>query len=194
MKRNWEININNPVQNIFMDWNWLMRNYLFYTGSHGGFLNLFQMKNETSQIEPEKVRQPFISGLKIESLIIDSIYTIVAKMSIWNGPEHYWNVGHLSIDEKQQPHGHCVFNLPKEHLNDTGKHEFLNWSIKSISGKFNHGKLNGIANLITWQGQKIWATFKEGILHGPAFQYGVTAILDMPVGETSINKTERLSV
>ena len=74
MKRNWEININNPVQNMFMDWNWLLRNYGVYTGSYGGFLNLFRMKDETSQIEPEKVRQTFISTLKIGSPIIDSIY------------------------------------------------------------------------------------------------------------------------
>ena len=74
-------------------------------------------------------------------------------------------------------HGSAVLNLPTDHFNDTGRHEFLNWSLKSISGTFNHGIINGIACLITWQGQKIWATFKDGILHGPAFQYGVVPIL-----------------
>ena len=77
-----------------------------------------------------------------------------------------------------EPHGFCIFNLPIKYFNATGKHHFLNWSLKSITGNFVHGKIEGIGKLLTWQGQTIWATFKDGILHGPAYQYGIVPILD----------------
>ena len=149
-----------------------MTDYHIYTDNLAGFTNLFYMAPETSQIEPEKVRQTFISNL-----VVDSSNRPIVNMSIWNGPIHTWNADYLTIDENMKIHGSAVLNLPTDHFNDTGRHEFLNWSLKSISGTFNHGIINGIACLITWQGQKIWATFKDGILHGPAFQYGVVPIL-----------------
>ena len=77
-----------------------------------------------------------------------------------------------------EPHGFCIFYLPIKYFNATGKHHFLNWSLKSITGNFEHGKIEGIGKLLTWQGQTIWATFKDGILHGPAYQYGIVPILD----------------
>ena len=149
-----------------------MTDYQIYTDTYAGFTNLFYMAPETSQIEPEKVRQPFISNL-----VVDSAKRPTVNMSIWNGPIHTWNADYFTIDESMKLHGSAILNLPIDQFNDTGRHEFLNWSLKSISGTFNHGILNGIACMITWQGQKIWATFKDGILHGPAFQYGVVPIL-----------------
>ena len=149
-----------------------MTDYQIYTNMFAGFTNLFYMAPETSQIEPEKVRQTFISNL-----VVDSATRPTVNMSIWNGPIHAWNADYITIDENMNIHGPAVLNLPTDHFNDTGRHKFLNWSLKSISGTFNHGVINGIVCLITWQGQTIWATFKDGILHGPAFQYGVVPIL-----------------
>ena len=96
-----------------------------------------------------------------------------------------WNIEFLSIDENLQPHGPCKFFLigtwQERHEYESGKHNFLNWSIKEIYGQFNHGKLNGIAKLVTWQSQIIFATFKDGILHGPAIVHGTTPIIDQNV-------------
>jgi len=167
-----DIRIDSPVQHKFIDWVWYMTDYQIYTDTYAGFTNLFHMAPENSQIEPEKVRQTFISNL-----VVDSAKRPTVNMSIWNGPIHTWNADYITIDENMKLHGPAILNLPIDHFNDTGRHEFLNWSLKSISGTFNHGILNGIACLIAWQGQKIWATFKDGILHGPAFQYGVVPIL-----------------
>ena len=133
------MNIDSPVQYQFMDWGWYMGEYI-HTDYFAGFLNLFSMKSETSEIEPEKVRQTFITNLTIDG----SGKRTKANMSIWNGPIHPWNVDYLTIDENMKPHGYCVFNLPIEYFNSTGRHEFLNWSLKTISGKFIHGKLDGI--------------------------------------------------
>ena len=115
-----------------------MGQYL-YTDPSAGFINLFSTKPENSRIEPEKIRQDFITDLTI-----DGTKSPQAHMSIWNGPIHPWNADYLTIDENMKPHGECVFNLVFEHYNSTGRHEFLNWSLKTISGKFIHGKLDGI--------------------------------------------------
>jgi len=101
-------------------------------------------------------------------------------MSLWNGPIHNWLIECKEIDENMmfEPHGQCSFNLPIQHFNDTGRHDFLDWSLKSIIGRFFNGKIDGEAKLITWQGQIIWVTFKDGILHGPAYQTGLVLTLD----------------
>ena len=93
-----------------------MNDYQIYTDPFAGFTNLFYMAPETSQIEPEKVRQTFISNL-----VVDSAKRPTVNMSIWNGPIHTWNADYLTIDENMKIHGSAVLNLPTDHFNDTGK-------------------------------------------------------------------------
>ena len=115
---------------------------------------------------------------------------IQINMSIWNGPITTWDIEALTIDENLQPHGACnlfTSNFGLEHMNKTGKHDFLNWSIKTISGRFHHGLLNGIVGFITWQQQFVFATFKNGIMHGPTIVYGIVPILNPTVSYNSID-------
>ena len=109
-------------------------------------------------------------------------------MSIWNGPITSWYAEELTIDENLQPHGLCNFILPNfgvEHMNKTGNHDFLKWSITAISGRFHHGLLNGIVGLITWQRQFVFVTFKNGIIHGPSIAYGIVPIINPKVSHLS---------
>ena len=107
------------------------------------------------------------------------------ELSLWNGPIRSWNVDILSIDKNLNPHGLCRLTLPGNwkirHQYESGKHKFLDWSIKQILGKFIHGKLNGLVIMLTWQTQIIFTTFVDGVMHGPAFVYGTTQIFDPEV-------------
>ena len=126
------------VENQFTSWNDCMINRM---GTHKGvwnFLNLFDLKPEKSTVRPEIVKQPFISNLTINFDVTNKRGGILINMSIWNGPIRSWKPEHLTIDENMQPHGLCNFfitdNFGVHHMNKTGKHDFLNWSIKAISG------------------------------------------------------------
>ena len=138
---------------------------------------LSSLKPEESDVDHFKVKQKF--------LIIDSIYgqstgTLFAKISHWGGasiPWKFWG----SLDGKGLLHGSCTFELPQDFYNKTGTHEFLDWSISFFSGNFHHGKLNGVVTLKTWNGGNIFATFKDGEMHGPAFGFGRIPIFDLAV-------------
>ena len=126
------------VENQFTSWNDCMINRM---GIHKGvwnFLNLFDLKPEKSTVRPEIVKQQFISNLTINFDVTNKGGGILINMSIWNGPIRSWKPEHLTIDENLQPHGLCNFyitdNFGVHHMNKTGKHDFLNWSITAISG------------------------------------------------------------
>ena len=53
--------------------------------------------------------------------------------------------------------------------------------------RFHHGLLNGIVGFITWQQQFVFATFKNGIMHGPTIVYGIVPILNPTVSYSSID-------
>ena len=71
---------------------------------------------------------------------------------------------HIQIDSEQQQH------VPKE--------KTLGWGIISIAGKFSHGVLNGLTLIKTNVSTEVWATVKNGILHGPCVVYGISYIID----------------
>ena len=58
-----------------------MTDYQVYTDTFAGFINLFYMAPETSQIEPEKVRQTFISNLVVDSSKRPTVNMVVFS---WN--------------------------------------------------------------------------------------------------------------
>ena len=57
----------------------------------------------------------------------------------------------------------------------------LKWSLKYISGRFENGKLEGSTLLVTWRGLILYATFKNGELHGPMHSYGRKLLFDFEV-------------
>ncbi len=138
------------------------------------FENLNQLKPVLDPVNHGSVRQPFITNL---SLVSDSPLSF--NMSIWDGPITTWKAGYVSIDTHGQLHGVCNFKSNEEFNNKTGRHELLDWSPRFISGRFVHGQLEGIVIIHTWRSNFILATFKEGVMHGPVYVYGLSAILDI---------------
>ena len=124
-----------------------------------------------------KVKQKFITN---KTYISEDIHIFV-NMSVWGGPIATWIGSKVSFDTHGQLHGLCQLNLKYEFFNKTGHHDFLEWSLKYISGHFIHGKLQGNVLLITWRGVGIYAVFKDGELHGPIHSIGRKFLFDIEV-------------
>ena len=150
----------------------------FFEHSYDATRILASLKPETSPVEHDKVKVPFISNLTI-------ISRNEANISIWNGPVHTWDADLMHIDSEGKLNGKCYFTLKATYFNQTGMHDLLQWKLRGFFGNFQHGVLNGFALLFTWRGTYIYANFKEGVLHGPIFEYGTHPILDMEVIRTA---------
>ena len=135
---------------------------------------LTYMKPEESEVDLSKVKQKFLD--------VKTIYErngmIYANISHWGGDDIPWKfMG--SLDSQGLLHSTCTFVLPVDYYNSTGTHNFLDWSIKLFSGTFDHGKLNGAVLIVTWDAANIFAMFKDGELHGPAFGFGRIPVFDI---------------
>ena len=141
-----------------------------YGGLNGQrmFEVLKYMPPETSPLEQEKVKQTFMSNVTFETNW-DGSY---AQISHFGGKVVPWFGKQVSFDNDGQLHGFCSFELVRAYFNTTGQHNFLDWSPKYFTGEFVHGKLQGLVYLKTWRGVSIYASFKDGELHGPAFALG----------------------
>ena len=148
------------------------------TSNSNGYEVLDLVKPEETRMEENKVHQKFIGN---DVKIFTSNYLIYANFSHWNGEIVPWIGEKISFDTNGHLHGICTFSLERKYMNNTGKHNFLNWSLKHFHGKFVHGKLQGMARLDTWLDTIIFATFKDNELHGPAFAVGRFPIYDMTV-------------
>ena len=143
-----------------------------------GFQMLFHLKPDTSPMDPTKVKQKFLSDMTYFS----EGPNIHVNMSVWEGPISTWKMQMGgSFDTQDQLHGICHFVLISKFINETGKHDFLDWSLEHFSGNFVHGKLQGIALLVTWRGVQMFATFKDGELHGPVSALGRKFLYDVEV-------------
>ena len=133
------------------------------------FQFLKQLKAEGTKMNSDKVQQKFLS--------VSSVFTennhIHVNMSIWHGKISKWKASKISFDFDLQMHGYCEFDLAnqKEDGNE-GKHKFLKWSVRKIAGRFDHGKLEGLAMLMLSRGTLVFAHFSKGELHGSAVAYG----------------------
>ena len=141
------------------------------------FQKLYHLKPEITPMDPTKVNQKFLSDMTYFS----EGSNIHVNMSVWEGPISTWKASIDGFDTQDQLHGFCQFNLLSNFINETGKHDFLEWSLEHISGNFVHGKLQGIGYLITWRGVQIFATFKDGELHGPVSAIGKKFLYDVEV-------------
>ena len=154
-------------------------NDTFIDGFENGYEVLNLVKPEpSSTLELDLVQQKFISS-SITIFISKNIF--YANMSHWNGKSLPWRALEIHLDTNGNLHGKCSFLLEMNNWNTTGRHTLLNWSLKYFSGEFFHGKLHGLALLITWDGANIFATFQNGELHGPVFAFGTIPIYDMAV-------------
>ncbi len=57
----------------------------------------------------------------------------------------------------------------------------MNWSPKTISGTFHHGKVHGIVELHTPKAERIYLTANHGVLEGPVHSFGCVPLLDYEV-------------
>ena len=161
----------------------LEEQFLMWENSLGAeYTNLFPykaltfLKPEESEMDHFKVKQKFMDNITI----YEKEGVFYANISHWGGNIIPWEfMG--SLDYKGLFHGTCTFVLPVDYHNSTGTHNFLDWSIKLFSGTFDHGKLNGVGLIVTWDGANIFATFKDGELHGPAFAFGRIPVFDIAV-------------
>ena len=156
----------------------LWEDYLNSGSKSNGFEVLDLVKPEETKMEENKVQQNFLGN---DVKIFTSNHLIYVNFSHWNGEIVPWIGQKMSLDTNGQLHGICTFSLERKYMNNTGKHNFLNWSLKYFHGKFVHGKLQGMVQLETWHGAIIFATFKDNELHGPAFSFGIYPIYDMAV-------------
>ena len=67
----------------------------------------------------------------------------------------------------------------KLHQQYVPKDETLGWAPTRIAGHFSDGVLNGIALITTNISTDVWATVKNGVLHGPCVIYGISYILNL---------------
>ena len=165
---------NGTIEEHFQAWESLFRekdifNYFTY--------GIKYFKPELSPINLSKVKQKFLTNVKVYS----ENAQIYANMSHWNGNILPWKTNVISLDENRQLHGTCSFSLLVDHYNKTGTQDFLKWSLRYFSGRFEHGKLQGLASLLTWNGAVIMAMFKDGVLHGPTIAIGKIPIYDLGV-------------
>ena len=139
---------------------------------------LSYVKPETSTLDIKKVKNSFLSNVTI-FIENEKIY---ANMSHWQGPILKWVPEMFSMDKDGLIHGVCNFDLTRaDDMNKTGSPDFIDWKIKFFSGRFVHGKLQGLVVMMTWDGAIIFSTFKDGELHGPAFALGRIPIYDIGV-------------
>ena len=142
-----------------------------------GLAKFLGMPPEISVMDPSKVQQKFMSNITYFSMEND----IYVNISIWQGPVATWKAKDISFDTQDKIHGECELFLKQEFFNNTGYHHMLQWSLKYISGRFEHGKLEGGALLVTWRGVILYATFSAGELHGPIHSYGRKFLYDLEV-------------
>ena len=86
--------------------------------------------------------------------------------------------GHIKLNPQLQVHGFNDIKISADHQQYVPKDETLGWSPTRIAGHFSNGVLNGIALITTNTSTDVWATLKNGILHGPCVIYGISYILD----------------
>ena len=146
--------------------------------TNNAFEVLSYVKPEESSMDIKKVKKSFLSNVTI-FMEDEKIYV---NMSHWQGPILKWVPESFSMDTDGLIHGVCNFDLTRaEDMNKTGSPDFIDWRIKFFSGRFVHGKLQGMVLMMTWDGAIIFSTFKDGELHGPAFALGRIPIYDIGV-------------
>ena len=170
------------LEQQFMEWEKSIEDQ-YYNNSPYDVLSF--LKPEESELNKSKVKQKFMD--------VRSIYEengiIIANISHWGGPFLPWQfLG--SLDHQGLFQGMCTFILPVHYYNTTGTHKFLDWSIKFFSGTFDHGSLNGVVLILTWNAAKIFATFKDSELHGPAVGFGRIPIFDIDVRSCFVTEIE----
>ena len=89
-----------------------------------------------------------------------------------------WLGGEARLDKENRPHGFNDFQVIEDHKHMIPKANSLGWAPRRINGFFHHGVLNGITGIATNRSNLVWATVKDGILHGPTVTFGINFIME----------------
>lgn len=136
-----------------------------------GFLNLWKMKPEPSSPQRSLVKIPFISDINMVDY-----ENQVFNLTIFNGKPAKFRMLVGGIDKNLNLHGTCHLATSKNQAKLVGTHPMLDWTPFEIKGKFIHGNLEGHVRIVTTNHNVIFATFKNGIMHGPVFVYGLSLL------------------
>jgi hypothetical protein len=168
--------LRNPEE-IFINW---FQKQIQYEEWWMYYRNIVQETHETSPVDKTKVQIPFLS--KTELL---DIYKVSVNLTLFNGLPATFMLEYGGFDIQLQLHGVCHLIINIEHEKHPGAHPLLNWKPVHIQGRFIHGQPEGTFYFGSMNNNIIWATFKQGVLHGPIFAWGVNPILDMEVKKIS---------
>ena len=151
------------VESVFRSW--------LSSRSEFGFLNLWKMKPEATSPQRSLVKIPFISDIKM----ID-YDNQVFNLTIFNGKPAKFVMHKGGIHKNLNLHGTCHLVTSKTQAKLVGTHPMLNWTPFEIKGKFIHGNLEGRVRILTTNNNVIFASFKNGVMHGPVFAYGLSLL------------------
>ena len=86
--------------------------------------------------------------------------------------------GGIQYDSNLNLHGFNDIHVLPEDIQYIPQDKTLNWSPSRIIGNFDHGNLNGLAIIKTDIGTEVWATVRNGVIHGPVIICGISYILE----------------
>ncbi len=139
--------------------------------------NLFSVRPETENLSDDVAKLAFI-----QEAILDDKAMGLYNLTLFDGDQpstFHLTEGGLSPNGKFQGHCHLVSHMSLEKV--VGSHPLLGWRPAIVEGHFRDGQPDGIFKITTFQGNIIWANLKNGVLHGPIFSWGVSAMLDTEV-------------
>ena len=160
---------NKNVESVF--YSWYDKRYMLPEDEFG-LLNLWKVKEEPSPVDLDKVKIPFISDIQL----VDFDYQIF-NLTLFNGQPSGFRMLEGSVDQNLKLHGHCILVSLETEAGLVGTHPMLHWTPIEISGKFFHGIIEGLVRITTTNNNIIFATFRDGVMHGPVFSYGISLIL-----------------
>ncbi len=162
----------------FVKW---LDNTLIRDGYVDGFKNLFTIKPVSNPVDHDQITdkyQYFISDMAIVDPVFRKYQLYLFGQT--EDPATFQMVNG-SMDHLGRPQGVCSFLVQEETYHLIPRHPMLKWEPALINGWFEGGKLQGPVRFGTVANNVVWATFKDGILHGPAYGWGITPILDAEV-------------
>ena len=86
----------------------------------------------------------------------------------------YFVNGHVKLNSKLQLNGVNDIQISSNHQKYVPREKSLGWTVSRIIGDFKRGILNGVVLIKTNVSTHVWATVKNGILHGPCVVSGIT--------------------
>ena len=78
-----------------------------------------------------------------------------------------------SLDPDLRLHGICELTTTKAESEKIENYPHFEWKPINIVGRFSHGKLQGKSLIGMSQHSLLFANFKDGVIHGPVFAFGV---------------------